>query len=160
MRVLQCQMTRLEELKMRLAKKLTKVVLVATLALASISSVSVFAGDGNHDFKFQIGSYWGNGSVETGRYRSTTNPNNMWKVNLKTSGEGEGTYTDFWLEKKDGENVSGDIRAKKGAGAYYKAAYSSASKTTVYLTGENNNYSGNTYYVSGYWDEETGKLAG
>lgn len=56
--------------------------------------------------------------------------------------------------------MSGDIRAKQGAGAYYKAAYSSASKTTVYLTGENNNYSGNTYYVSGYWDEETGKLAG
>lgn len=160
MRVLQYQMTRLDEMKMRLAKKLTKVVLVATLTLACISSVSVFAGDGNHEFKFQIGSHWGNGSIEKGRYRSTTNPNNMWKVNLVTSGEGKGTYTDFWLENKNRDNVSGDIRAKQGAGAYYKAAYSSASKTTVYLTGENNNYNGDTYYVSGYWDEETGKLAG
>lgn len=147
-------------LEKKLIKKLGKTVLTVMLALACVSSVGVFAANENYDFKFQIGSFYGNGRVEKGRYRQTKNVNNMWKVNLKSSGEGSGTLTDFWMEKKNGDNVSGDIRAKQGAGAYYKAAYSSASQTNVYLTGENNNFDSNTYYVSGFWDEETGKLAG
>lgn len=154
------QIIKLEELKMRLAKKLTKVALVAMLAFTCISAVNVFAGDENYEYKFQIGSYWGTGRVEKGRPRTTTNPKNMWKVNLKSSGEGTGSLTDFWIEKQNGDQVSDTVRAKQGAGSYYKAAYSSANQTTVYLAGENNNYNGITYYVSGFWDEETGRLAG
>lgn len=145
---------------MRLVKKLTKVVLVATLVLSCISPVNVFAGDADHDFSFKIGAYYKNGRIDDNkaRYRKTTNPKNMWKVNLLYSGEGNGTVTMFWLENYNKDNVSIDIRAVQGEGVKYEVAEPTASKTTVYLAGENNNFNSDTYYVSGYWDEETGVI--
>lgn len=73
-----------------------------------------------------------------------------------TSGEGKGTYTRFWLENYDEDNVSDFIKAKQGDAATYEKAYGTASKVTVYLTGENNNFNGDKYNVTGIWDEETG----
>lgn len=143
--------------------KVVKVALVLCLAVSCAFSLNTFvlAGDANHSFGFRIGSWHGNGRItdSEARYRSTTDPNNMWKVQLVTSGEGTGTITNFWLELYNEQNVSGDISAKQGTKQYYDSAYTSASRATVYLTGENNNYNGDTYYVSGFWDEETGKYA-
>ena len=44
---------------------------------------------------------------------------------------------------------------KQGVGAHYFKAYASASQTKVWLMCENNNFNGETYRITGYWDEET-----
>lgn len=89
------------------------------------------------------------------RYRQTKDPNNPWKVCLESSGEGKGSITTFWLEIKSGKNVSTGVNVKQGDPAKYSAAYNDANAVTVYLTGQNNNYSSAVYNVSGFWDEET-----
>lgn len=137
-------------------KKIASIIIVLSLMIMFACTTNVFAGDANHNFSFTVGSYHKNGRNEVGRYRKTTNPNNAWKVQLVQSGEGSGTITRFWLEHYDGENVSDGVNVTQGVGATYSPAYSSASQSTVYLTGENNNYNGASYSVSGYWDEETG----
>ena len=146
---------------MRLVKKLTKVILVVAVAVTCVSAMNVYASskyEDDYTYKFQIGSYAGNGRVAEGNYRQTTNTKNAWKVQLTKSGEKDDDYSRFWLERYDGGNVSGAINVKKGAAAVYKAAYTSASQCTVYLTGENNNFNAQTYSVEGIWDEETGVI--
>lgn len=96
-------------------------------------------------------------SRTTGRYRTTTNVNNKWKVKMTKSYEGPGTYTNFWLELYNGKNVSDVVKTRVEDGARYSPAYSSVSQATVYLTSENNNDNDVTYTVEGYWDEETGE---
>lgn len=146
---------------MKSVKRTAKICLALTLATLCFINTNVSAKDEDYSFYFKIGSYHANGRVDVGRYRQTTDKKNMWKVGMKFSGEGNGTTTNFWLEKKNEDNVSEDCQVRQSmTKQYYKAAYDSASKVTVYLTGENNNFDSNTYYVSGYWDEETGRYAG
>lgn len=138
-------------------KKKGKVFAVICCAIIGVTALSVPASENNNvSFSFQIGKYHKNGRTAKGRYRSTTNTNDAWKVQLITSGEGNGTYTRFWLENYDEDNVSGMIKAQQGEAATYEKASGKASKATVYLTGENNNFNGDKYNVTGIWDEETG----
>lgn len=146
---------------MNLVKRIGKIFIILSFAILSIGYTNSFAKDENNAFFFKIKEYHGNGRVDTGRYRETTNPKNMWKVGMKFSGEGNSTVTFFWLEHKNEDNVSDDMKVKQSMTTqYYKEADESANKSVVYLTGENNNYNSNTYNVSGYWDEETDKYAG
>lgn len=120
--------------------------------------IEVKASDDNYGFDMNVKTYQGN--VRTGsRYRSTTNTNNSWKVKMTDSWEcsdrGDGCITTFWLEVGDGTNVSKSVNKAENQGYTYTQAYSSASKKDVYLTAENNNYSGTTYRIKGVWDEET-----
>lgn len=116
------------------------------VALASNDSIS---------FSFKIYSFWQNGKEKEGRYRQTDDINNPWKVRLDKSGEGAGTISEFWLENASASNVSSVRAVKQGNGAYYDNPFYGANKTTVWLTGQNNNYNGDMYNVSGIWDEET-----
>lgn len=86
------------------------------------------------------------------------------------SGEGVGTKTRYWLElgvengSNVGTNVSPPVDVIAGNGSvnsgrnYYVRAESTANRKNVRLTAENNNYSSNTYSVTGIWDEETGRV--
>lgn len=105
-------------------------------------------------FNFKIGSYYSNG-YSGENYRQTTNIHNPWKVNLAYSGEGQGAYTTFWLDRKGYGRVSEAHDIKQGSGNHYYDAYSTANASWVRLGAENNNYNGDTYTVTGYWDEET-----
>ncbi|HAE62304.1 MAG TPA: hypothetical protein DCG38_08245 [Eubacteriaceae bacterium] len=136
-------------------KKKAYALVASIMILVVFISSTIFAGNDNAGFSFQIQPFQLN-IHSTERYRSTTNIYNTWKVNLVYSGEGSGTYTRFWLEEypKD-NNVSPTLDVKQGSGAHYYYAYSSASQTDVWLTAENNNFGNTTYQVSGYWDEET-----
>ena len=142
---------------MKFMKKMFASVFVVAVVFSCVSTINAHAAtNDNYDYKFQIGRWAGNGSVEKARERTTEYYNNAWKVRLDTSGEGTGTITRFWLELKSGTNVTGAIQAKQGGAEQYKIAYPEAQKKWVYLTGENNNYNNSTYYVTGIWDEETG----
>ena len=66
-------------------------------------------------------------SRTTGRYRTTTNVNNKWKVKMTNSYEGPGTYTSFWLELYNGKNVSDVVKTRVEDGTRYSPAYSLAS---------------------------------
>lgn len=134
-------------------------VLMFSLCMGINASASV---ENDYDFIFTIKPYQYNSRIDSfeAKYRNTPDPENMWKVGLRKSGEGEGTITCFWLEIFDETNVSDAIKAKQGTKTYYKEAYKSASEKKVYLTAENNNYNSDRYSVSGVWDEETGKYAG
>lgn len=127
------------------------------VVLAIPATNIVLAGDDNYDFRFRIpgGSGQPNGQEADGQWRQTNDPENPWKVDLNSSGEGDGTYTVFWLEKSDGENVSPSRNVKCKGPKYYTNAYKKASERRVYLTAQNNNKNGTSYLVSGYWDEET-----
>lgn len=132
-------------------------VLLMSIFILSSAYTTALAGDNNISFKFRIpgGSGKPNGQETDCRYRQTKSYDNPWKVNLKESGEGAGTRTEFWLEKSSGKNVAPVVSVKQGAGAYYREAFPSASQTNVYLTAQNNNENGKSYTVSGCWDEET-----
>ena len=132
-------------------------VSVMGVSIFALNNVSI-AADDNIGFKFTIKSVQEN-AYSGSRYRQTNDTNNKWKVQLKSSGEGKGTITRFWLAKKttwDGNVVASDLKnVKQGAGATYSTAYKKANKSDVVLGAENNNVSYNTYSVSGVWDEET-----
>ena len=139
-------------------KKVFRIVLVAILGILIFSLSAIgFAEDNNIGYSFTIKANYGN-SYSSARYRQTKSKENPWKVQLKSSGEGKGTITTFWLSKStiDGTVVVSPTRnVKQGSGATYSGAYGSASKSHVKLGAENNNYSANTYTISGIWDEET-----
>lgn len=134
-------------------KKLKYIIPIFVLCLV-FAGAQIKAADNNIPFKFHIQMLNAN-TKSAARYRQTTNVNNPWKVNLRTSTEGAGTITNFWLEGKNNSNVSKAIGVKQGSGAHYTPAYKTASKTNVKLTGENNNTTFQEYNVTGYWDEET-----
>lgn len=141
-------------------KKYFKLGLAGVLGVLLLpTSNFAFAGDENYGYSFYIQPEYLNNYSSDIRYRQTTSSSNPWKVDLRSSGEGTGTYTTFWLhalnpldEWQRGSTVR-DV--KQGSGATYTGAYSWASQTNTKLGAENNNYSTNGYYVSGYWDEET-----
>ncbi|MEH7128324.1 DUF2712 domain-containing protein [Neobacillus drentensis] len=89
-------------------------------------------------------------------YRSTTNRYEAWMVNVTESGEGNTAITQYWLENAGGTNVSDAFPVAEIENTKYFPAYDNASQTDVYLTAQNNNYTSDTYGVTGYWDEETG----
>lgn len=113
------------------------------------------ASDDSIGFYMYINNVQRNSFTEE-RYRQTLNNTNPWKVNLTSSGEGQGTLTTFWLEHGNGTNVSKAYDTKQGSGKHYHSAYTSASESYVRLTAENNNYNlAGGYSIKGYWDEET-----
>lgn len=123
------------------------------------SDNKTFASNDNHGYSFEIQPYHYN-NYSAKRYRQTTHVENEWKVNLISSGEGKGTITTFWLGKYNDDAFynyeQGSItrNIKQGSGNHYTEAYSKANKSYVALGAENNNYTTNTYWVSGNWDEE------
>lgn len=89
------------------------------------------------------------------KYRSTKDTENPWRVTIDYSGEGKNTITTFWLEDFYGNNVSQDVKAEyNGILQYVSPAYSSASGIDVYLTGENNNWNSESYYIEGRWSQQ------
>jgi hypothetical protein len=142
--------------------KFVAIALVGALAFSTISAINTFAAtvDNNIAYGFKIESWHQNSRVsdEEARYRTTTNIYDQWKVKLEHSGEGEGTYTTFWMENSGETNVTDAVDVKQGATPYYNPTRESAGRTYCYLTAENNNYNWDTYYVSGVWDEETGVI--
>jgi hypothetical protein len=128
------------------------------LGLSSLAITSAIASsDDNYAFSFRIQGSVDNAQDSTGRYRGTDDNSNAWKVNLKSSGEGSGTITDFWIERKSGRNASSQYHVKQGNGSYYFPANNNGDKVIVYLTGENNNFASTKQYsISGIWDPETG----
>ncbi|MFH0346691.1 DUF2712 domain-containing protein [Bacillus vallismortis] len=148
---------------MKIGIKATKYIKVGlVLLIASFWSTSankVFASNDNHDYYFEIQPFhYNNYSGE--RYRQTTSTGNEWKVRLDSSGEGKGTITTFWLGDKDSDALYGYAQGSitknvyQGAKATYTKAYSRSNQSWVALGAENNNYSSNTYWASGVWDEE------
>lgn len=135
-------------------KKMITAALSAIILGTVLMSSSVFASMDRWDYEFVIPAHKNNGRINTPRYRSTTNPNTLWDVCLTKSTEGRKTYTNFWLEVYNGDNVSTWTSVQEGAGVYRTPAYSTASQKNVYLTAENNNNNASVYTVQGYWDEE------
>lgn len=123
-------------------------------AISILLSASTFASDDNIFFSGTVKAYGANTRFPK-RYRETNMVEEPWKVQLVTSEEGKGTITTFWLENFYTDNVSADVYAKQGGPVYYNNPYESANRIDNYLTMENNNFNGNTYKVTGYWDEET-----
>lgn len=129
------------------------IVLAMTLTMLLASSAKSFATS-DTGFHFRVLPRQENGQEVTGRRRGDVSPSNQWWVKLTHSGEGKGALTDFWLEAKDGTNVSSSMRVRCGAGWYGKGAYASASNRKVFLTAEDNNYKVTGYTVSGRWQQQ------
>lgn len=140
----------------KISNKIISGLLVLSIAAFGMKGVVAnAASDNNVGFSFHILE---NQHISFGadpRYRSTSNTNNCWKVNMTYSGEGVGTCTYFWLGSGT-TIVSNHVVVKQGSGAKYRFAYETASQTHVRLRAQNNNQSINGYDVGGYWDEETG----
>ncbi len=141
-------------------KKTTKVfsvVLVVMLFVATFA-VSAFAGDENLIYSFNIQANRNVTRYTVGQFRDTTNNNNAWKVNFKTSNEpGTGrTFTEYVITKSDGTLAASWHSVQVSTGAHYYAANDNGDFATVYLNGRDNNNIASTYTVTGYWDEETG----
>lgn len=140
-------------------KKLMKrkvMIIFAMAMIIAMNTMTVFASNDNYGYSYTVKAEHGN-TYTTSQYRQTTNTKNKWKVDMTYSGEGVGTVTTYWLALFNDSHgvVSGTHNVKQGSGAHYYEATSGASQKNVCLGFENNNYSTNTYTVSGYWDEET-----
>ena len=146
-----------KNMKSSLKKKIASICL-CTIAVTSMFAFNALAAeDNNIEYKFRIQGSVDNAQEADGRFRSTTDNSNAWKVKLEKSGEGNGTITCFWIEKGNGTNASTKRQVQQGKAARYFAANDKGDNTTVYLTAENNNFASTKQYeVSGYWDEETG----
>ncbi|WP_194191323.1 DUF2712 domain-containing protein [Clostridium chrysemydis] len=129
-----------------------------TLALIGIIMIPGVANAKDNDvsFSFMIDSYKGNTNSDF-RKRETVHYDNPWKVDMYSSNETSNgnSYTNYWLEKYNGSNVSATQKVQVHGGARYFDAYESACKVDVALTAENNNYNNSRYKVTGIWDEET-----
>lgn len=138
--------------KTRMAVSVIMVLAMAfTMLVASVSSA--FATS-SYAFHFRVNPRQANGHEATPRYRGDVSPSNQWWVKLIKSGEGKGAFTDFWLEAKDGVNLSPYRRVQCGSGWYGQGAYASASGRKVFLTAEDNNYKMSGYNVSGRWQPQ------
>jgi hypothetical protein len=112
--------------------------LLTLIVLAIPATSYVFAGDDNVGFRFRIpgGSGNPNGQEADGRYRQTRHWDNPFKVDLNSSGEGDGTTTKFWLENYKGKNVS-EVKSVRCRGpVVYGDGKEGSEETTVYLTAE------------------------
>lgn len=151
----------MEVLKWRKAqrKKLVSfgMCLAVSAALLSTSAIAAYQ-DNDIDYSFRIQGSVDNAQEKTGRFRDTRENTNSWKVQLVKSGEGKGSFTNFWIENKNGSSASEEYSIKQGDKPRYKPANDKGDHITVYLTAENNNwFSTEQYNVSGIWDEETGR---
>ena len=127
-------------------------VVMITFIIAFVMVNSYAAESGSRSYSFRIQAHQTNAQTTYSLYRDVakTNYSTPWYVNMTKSGEGSGTVTTYWLELKDGTNVSPDVDAKVGS-HYHPAAYGTANSQNVWLTAENNNYNSTLYNVSGYW---------
>ncbi|MEC1624682.1 DUF2712 domain-containing protein [Bacillus mojavensis] len=140
-------------------RKNFRFVLAGALGVTLLAGVNMAAkaSNDNYGYAFMLQPKHYNNYTDW-RYRQTKHDDNPWKVNLKTSDEGKGTIATFWIEGVfDGRwfMASKTHDVKQGSGNHYYNANSIARQTNVKLGAENNNYSTNSYYISGYWDEET-----
>lgn len=145
-------------MKQGLRKKFISIgiCLSAAVALMVPSAFATYQNN-NIGFSFRIQGSVDNAQEAKKRFRDTKENTNSWKVQMRTSGEGKGTITNFWLENEKGKSASSEYSIKQGDVARYKKANDKGDHTNVLLTAENNNFfSTKTYNVSGYWDEETG----
>lgn len=146
-------------MKQGLKKKIISICL-CTAAASTLMVSNAFAEyqDNNVSFAFRIQGSVDNAQESKERFRHTKDNDNSWKVQLRSSGEGKGTITKFWLENEDGKSASSEYDIKQGDPARYKPANKKGAHIDVLLTAENNNFcSTKQYNVSGYWDEETGR---
>ena len=137
---------------------LAMLLIVSTFAVTGYALTDELSTDDNHSFSFKIPANQNQGRYTSGKFRSTTDHNNAWKVNFKTSNEpGTGnTYTKFSICLNDGTLASSWHTVQESSGAHYYAGNDWGDYITVYLHGKDNNNIASSYPVSGYWDEETG----
>lgn len=135
-------------------------LMMAFLLMFCVTGVNAYAAStDNIGYSFKILPYQQN-SHSAVRYRGTDNPHRAWMVNFKKSGEiGSKTKTRYWLSLTYGRGqASDDHDVVVGSGRHFYRGNQYSNKTDVYLAAENNNYNTESYYVSGYWDEETEKI--
>lgn len=119
-----------------------------------VTVIPDFFASENHDtFSFNIQGP--NNQRDNSRFRGATTKSVPWSVYVSSSNECENMdcLTRFWLELENGKNVAGTVNVGVGDRKTQKP-YDSASKTDVYLTGEDNDVGTNSYVVKGDWDEE------
>jgi Protein of unknown function (DUF2712) len=136
--------------------KIASLGLALGIAAGVIVPASIsYATDDDIGYTFTIQG-WQQNTSGTARYRETSDTTNAWKVRVTNSTESGGdTYTRFWLQNRDsGSNVSASMNVMEDKGYYYNNPYSSANKSWVRLTAENNNYNNDVFDVTGHWDEE------
>ncbi len=148
-------------------KNLTKkfiAIVIALLTVTTISASSLVAMasvNENIAFSFKVQAHNAVTRDPNKRFRSTSNNNNAWKVNLTTSDEtdsskGCGSY--FCLGLKDQTLASKWYLVERGSGEHYYATNDAADFSYVYLQCKDNNNSSKVYNVAGFWDEETGVI--
>ncbi len=141
-------------IKDRKSRAISLIAVVAVVfTVLMVSASSVFATQA-YDFHFRVEAWQANGHEPTPRYRGDVSASNRWWVKLVKSGEGKGALTDFWLEARDGTNLSPYMRVQCGSGWYAQRAYASASNRKVFLTAEDNNSKATGYNVSGRWQTQ------
>ncbi len=141
--------------------RFTQIIAIAVLLaiISALSSTVAFAStDENISYLFTVKNYLGISRDSNPQWRSTSDNNNAWKVNFKTSEEpGNSTMTKFSLGLEEEDNLASNwYGVVVGTGAHYYAANNDGDFATVYLQAQNNNNNANSYVISGYWDEETG----
>lgn len=146
-------------MKLTTIKKLLVCILALT-CIITVAVVPVIAAEENISFSFTVKSYQKNSYASGSRLRETGRTDNPWKVNLAYTAEGAGSMNYFFLA---GTNLtrtqySNAYGVVQGTGAHYYRAYDNAQDKNVTLGARNNNNNSSSFTISGYWDEEIGRI--
>lgn len=142
-------------------KKKEKLILSSTLVTLLLSGTFInvkaeemkdqYAHNNRHGFEFTISGK--NDRYSNYYYRSAGSTSVPWGVGLDESGEGQSTYTTFWMEEDGGGHTAAahDVKVghKKVTSPYVKANHNDNR-----LTAQDNDNGNGEYYVKGGWDEE------
>ena len=140
---------------MNVEKKKSRVAIAVLTAFVMACATLVASGSDafakSYPFRFAVKSNQKNVKEKRGRDRGNVPTVNRWGVLLLKSGEGKGSWTDFWLTGADGEQVSKYMRVRCGGGWYKQDAYENSRSRTVFLFAEDNKDKPSGYSVKGRW---------
>ncbi len=138
------------------AKIVASILMLAVVFAISASPVAYASSDENIDYSFKVKINYAVTRFGESKYRSTSDNNNSWKVNLRTSEEGTNTVTLFSLGLEDYTAASTWYAVTVGSGSHYFPTNDAADFNRVYLQAKDNSNKSATYQITGFWDEETG----
>ncbi len=139
--------------------KAVLIVIMALLCFASTFSVVSMAAEDAFGYSFKVKAKMKKSYANDSRQRTTGRTDNPWKVELSYTGEGKGSMNYFFIAKTwNKDECSRMYGVAQGTGPHYYRALENAQNQYVTLGARNNNNNEDTFTISGYWDEEIGRI--
>lgn len=145
-------------MKLKSVKKVLAGFLILMCFVSAFSIVST-AGEDNYSYSFTVKAKMAKSYERGSKLRTTGRTDNPWKVDLAYTAEGKGSMNYFFIAQASSKSECSRIYGVvQGTGPHYYRALENAYNQNVTLGARNNNNNDQTFKISGYWDEEIGRI--